>query len=492
MEKDMATLKTLILCGAIVVISSGIASADHSKQNLEAAKAAAVDVAKHASMLRELRVGLAESLLRESETFFASVRAKGVLTRARGSRKLSSATRNVDRLQSTIEVAEEAYVLLKKNADTRYQIVRANLHAHTQMLAGQTRPSPVPQIHPTVDALIVAEPVAATSVLEPEVVEADAVVPFAVEPLRVIDHAWIDAVTVEIAGIRAEYDDVQLRLAKLVTAATAVQGTRAQRTALIKAMHQTKKVGDKLARELAEKKAELAAARVPTTRELVFKQQQPVATEAVTEAGTATTATPGPPTRSALGGFFRAIVRPFSGSRRNLPDFDFQPPTGMRPGMVVAKYKGESKAARELVKLAKSSFDLVNRERSKARQMMVKKEKAVLKLQEQAEQAVSRAYTIAEHAKWISTEKERSEWAKMVLEAKRHGKKVDRQLFIAQAMLKTARQSFSNWDHQVVLNTTRVKQAETAFDTARALYAAARKWRATQTTGIVRDHSGAM
>jgi hypothetical protein len=59
-------------------------------------------------------------------------------------------------------------------------------------------------------------------------------------------------------------------------------------------------------------------------------------------------------------------------------------------------------------------------------------------------------------------------------------------------MLKTARQVFSNWDHQVVLNTARVKQAETAFATARALYAAARKWRATQTTGVVRDHSGAM
>ena len=488
----MATLKNLILCGVIVVISSGIASAHHSEQNLEAAKAAAVDVAKHASMLRELRVELVESLRRESESFFTSVLAKGVLTRARGSSNLSSATRNVDRLQSVIESAEEAYTLLKSKADTRYQIVRANLHAHTQMLASQTHPSPVPQIHPTVDASIVAEPVAGTSVLEPEVVEADAVLPFAVEPLRVIDHARIDAVTVEIAGIRAEYDDVQVRLAKLVEAATAVQGSAAQRTALIKAMHQTKEAGDKLARELGKKNAELAAARVPTTRELVFKQQQPVATETVTEAGrTATTATPGP-ARSALGSFFSAITRPFSGSRRDLPDVDFQPPTGMRPGMVVAKYKGEREAARELVKLAKSSFDLVKRERSKARQMMVKKEKAVLKVQEQAEQAVSRAYAIAEHAKWISTEKERSEWAKMVLAAKRHGKKVDRQLLIAQATLKTARQAFSNWDHQVALNTARVKQVETAFDTARALYAAARKWRATQTTGIVRDHSGAM
>ncbi|HCN09862.1 MAG TPA: hypothetical protein DIT01_18205 [Lentisphaeria bacterium] len=492
MEKFMATLKNLILCGAIVVVSSGIASAHHSEQNLKAAKAAAVDVAKHASTLRELRVKLAESLRRESESFFASVLAKGVLTRARGSSNLSSATRNVDRLQSVIESAEEAYELLKSKADARYQIVRANLHAHTQMLASRTVPSPVPQIHPTVDASIVAEPVAATSVLESEVAEAAAVVPFAVEPLRVIDHARIDAVAVEIAGIRAEYDDVQVRLAKLVMAATAIQGTKAQRTALIKAMHQTKKAGDKLARELAKKNTELAAARVPTTRELVFKQQQPAATGAVTEAGTAMAATPGPPARSALGSFFSAIARPFSGSRRDLPDVDFLPPTGMRPGMVVAKYKGEREAARELVKLAKSSFDLVNRERSKARQMMVKKEKTVLKLQERAEQAVSRAYAIAEHAKWISTEKERSEWAKMVLEAKRHGKKIDRQLFIGQATLKTARQVFSNWDYQVVLNTARVKQAETAFDTARALYAAARKWRATQTTGIIRDHSGAM
>ncbi|MDP6449221.1 MAG: hypothetical protein QF773_00265 [Lentisphaeria bacterium] len=487
----MAPLKNLILCGVIVALSPGIASAHHSEQNLEAAKVTAVDVAKHASMLRELRVELAESLRRESESFFASVLAKGVLTRARGSSNLSSAARNVDRLQSAIESAEEAYTLLKSKADTRYQMVRANLHAHTQMLAGQTHPLPVPQIHPTV-ASIVAEPVAVTPVLEPEVVEADAVVPFAVEPLRVIDHARIDAVTVEIAGLRAEYDDVQVRLAKLVEAATAVQGTKAQRTALIKAMHQTKEAGDKLARELAKKNAELAVARVPTTRELVFVQQQPVATEAVTEVGTATTPSPRSPVRSGLGGFFSAITRPFSGSRRDLPDVDFQPPTGMRPGMVVAKYKGEREAARELVKLAKSSFDLVKRERSKARQMMVKKEKAVLKVQEQAEQAVSRAYAIAEHAKWISTEKERSEWAKMVLESKRHGKKIDRQLLIAQATLKTARQAFSNWDHQVALNTARVKQAETAFDTARALYAAARKWRATQTTGIGRDHSGAM
>jgi len=487
----MATLKNLILCG-VVVVSSGIASAHHSEQKLAAAKDAAVDVAKHASMLRELRVELANSLRWESESFFASVLAKGVLTRVRVSSNLSSATRNVDRLQAAVESAEEAYTLIKSKADTRYQVVRATLHAHTQMLARRTHPSPVPQIHPTVDALIVAEPVATTAVLEPEVVEPAAVVTFEFEPLRVIDHARIDAVTVEIAGIRAEYDDIQVRLAKLVEAATAVPGIKAQRVALIKAMHQTKKAGDKLARELAKKNAELAAARVPKTRELVFKQQQPVATEAVAEAGTATPPSPRSRVRSGLGGFFSAIARPFSGSRRDLPDVDFQPPTGMRPGMVVAKYKGEREAARELVKLAKSSFDLSRRERSKARQMMVKKEKAVFKLQVQAEQAVSRAYAIAEHAKWISTEKERREWAKMVLETKRDGRKIDRQLLIAQATLKTARQVFSNWDHQVVLNTARVRQAETAFDTARALYAAARKWRATQTTGIVRDHSGAM
>ncbi|MDP7395627.1 MAG: hypothetical protein QGF67_13130 [Lentisphaeria bacterium] len=488
----MATLKSLILSGVVVVASSGIASAHHSEQDLEAAKTAAVDVAKHASMLRELRMELAESLRRESESFFTSVLAKGALTRARGSSKLSSATRNVDRLQAAIESAEEAYTLLKSKADTRYQMVRANLHAHTRMLASRPHPSPVPQIHPTVDASTVAKPVATTAVLEPEVVEPAAVMPFAIEPLRVIDHARIDAVTVEIAGIRAEYDDIQVRLAKLVKAATAIQGTKAQRAALIKAMHQTKEAGDKLARELAGKNAELAAARVPTTRELVFKQQQPVATEAVAEAETAMTPSARPRAPSALGGFFSALARPFTGSRRNVPDVDFQPPAGMRPGMVVAKYKGEREAARELVKLAKSSFDLVKRERSKAREMMVRKEKAVFKLQEQAEQAVSRSYAIAEHAKWISTEKERSEWAKMVLETKRHGKKIDRQLLIAQATLKAARQAFSNWDHQVALNTARVKQAETAFDTARALYAAARKWRATQTSGTVRDHSGAM
>ncbi len=486
----MAILKNLILCAVVVVGTSGIAAAHHSEQNLEAAKAAAVDVAKYGSMLRELRMELAESLRRESESFFESVMAKGVFTRAKGSRKLSSATRDVDRLQAAIESAEEAYALLKSKADTRYQTVRVKLHAHTQMLAGQTHPLPVPQIYPTVAASIVAAPAAKAAVLEPEVAEPAAVMPFNVEPLRVIDHARIDAVTVEMAGIRAEYDDVQLRLAKLVEAATAVEGGKAQRAALIKAMQQTKKVGDSLARELAKKNAELAAARVPTTRELVFTQQQPVAMETDVEARTVAPAAP--PVRSALGGFFRAIARPFSGSRRDVPDVDFQPPTDMRPGMVVAKYKGECKAARELVKLAKSSFDLVKRERSKARQMMVKKEKAVLKLQEQAEQAVSRAYAIAEHAKWISTEKERSEWAKMVLESKRHGKKVDRQLIIAQATLKTARQVFSNWDHQVALNTARVKQAETSFDTARALYAAAKKWRATQTTGIARDHSGAM
>lgn len=462
-EPTMKIIKDLALIAILAVATT--ATADHAEGRFNDAKEAAVAAATHETILEELRDHLATSVHLETTALFAAADDSKALD---DNKALDDAMRKVDELDAAVAAVETDYEQTRVDAQSEYVTVQADLQHLTEAIA-QTE---------------VAQP-AAAKIAQPKPVSTIA---------NVADTKRVAAAQADVDAAQIRFNQTQANLTELVKAASAV-GDAKQRGALIKALKTTKRDRDKLADNLQAAKNKLSRTKRPTAVSIAAAPMPSTSPQnlAIDSTPESSDSSRRPSIGSMVQSIFGAVKRPLSGFGKNKYDIDFQAPEGLSPDAVVSRFKIRRSGAQVAAKQAKKTLALSKRSRTKAKRDLAKQQRALDKANKQAQRSTNQKHTITEFSQHVVTIDERHEWIEMLRDAQREVRQVEKIVAVAAARTNKARQIHFNWDRKTQADTFALERARKGYDQARAMYAAARKWRNAQTAGLTsRRTDGAM
>lgn len=451
----MKIIKDLALIAILAVATT--ATADHAEGRFNDAKEAAVAAATHETILEELRDHLATSVHLETTALFAAADDSKALD---DNKALDDAMRKVDELDAAVAAVETDYEQTRVDAQSEYVTVQADLQHLT-------------------------EAIAQTEVAQPKPVSTIA---------NVADTKRVAAAQADVDAAQIRFNQTQANLTELVKAASAV-GDAKQRGALIKALKTTKRDRDKLADNLQAAKNKLSRTKRPTAVSIAAAPMPSTSPQnlAIDSTPESSDSSRRPSIGSMVQSIFGAVKRPLSGFGKNKYDIDFQAPEGLSPDAVVSRFKIRRSGAQVAAKQAKKTLALSKRSRTKAKRDLAKQQRALDKANKQAQRSTNQKHTITEFSQHVVTIDERHEWIEMLRDAQREVRQVEKIVAVAAARTNKARQIHFNWDRKTQADTFALERARKGYDQARAMYAAARKWRNAQTAGLTsRRTDGAM